>query len=64
MKTFSLKYKLVALMLVFAFTFQTMESINEHTYSTGINNYHVDYSCTMNVPTHLAIHCNYYNCNL
>lgn len=64
MKTFSLKYKIIAFLLVLAFTFQSMESINSHSYSTGINSYHVDYSCMMSIPTHLTIHCNYYNCNL
>ena len=42
MKSFSLKYKIVALLLVLAFTFQTMESINSHTYATGLSNFHED----------------------
>jgi len=36
MKNFPIKFKIVAILLVFVFTFQSMESINSHTYkSTG-----------------------------
>lgn len=40
MQKVSLKYKIVAFLLVLAFTFQTMESINSHTYSIGLSNFH------------------------
>jgi len=42
MRKFSIKYKIVALALALAFTFQTMESINSHTYSTGLSTFHED----------------------
>lgn len=40
MRKFSHKYKFVALLLVLAFTFQSLESINNHTYSTGLSNFY------------------------
>ncbi len=63
MEKFSLKYKIIALLLVLIFTFQTMESINEHSYSIVINSYHLDYSYISPTPAHLAFHCSLYNCN-
>lgn len=37
---FSVKYKLLALIVATAFTFKSMGSINSHTYTTGIANFH------------------------
>ena len=70
MRKFSIKYKIVALALALAFVFQTMESINSHTYSTGIStfhknhikgiiscfgqSYHAIYNCGM--PNHIGIY--------
>ena len=64
MKKFSIPYKISAALLVLAFTFQSMESINSHTYSTGFDSYHYAYSCFAGkIPTHLAIHCDANYCN-
>ncbi|WP_296316751.1 hypothetical protein [Winogradskyella sp. UBA3174] len=40
MKKFLIKDKIFALVLVIAFTFQSMGSINSHTYTTGISSFH------------------------
>ena len=42
MRKFLIRHKIIAFVLVLAFTFQTMDSINSHTYSTGISTYHQD----------------------
>jgi len=42
MKTFSLKYKIIAFLLVLAFTFQSLNSFNWHMYGTGISTFHED----------------------
>ncbi|REE07817.1 hypothetical protein DFQ09_11011 [Winogradskyella pacifica] len=42
MKKLSIKYKITAALLVLAFTFQSMESINSHTYSAGLSNFHAE----------------------
>ncbi|WP_178985533.1 hypothetical protein [Winogradskyella helgolandensis] len=64
MKKLSIKYKIAAVLLVLAFTFQSMESINSHTYKTGVDSYHYTYSCFVGkISTHLAIHCDAKFCN-
>jgi len=64
MKKFSLKYKIVALLLVLAFTTQSMETINSHTYKVGVDSYHYFHSCFGgSMPTHFAVHCNTEYCN-
>lgn len=40
MKKSSLKFKIIAPVLALAFIFQSMGSINSHTYTTGISTYH------------------------
>lgn len=35
-------YKILAFVLVVAFTFQSLYSINSHTYKTGLSNYHTN----------------------
>jgi len=64
MKKFSIQYKIVAIILVFAFTFQSLESINSHTYST--TNYNTVYICgphfcTDLSPAHLSYFCDDYH---
>lgn len=64
MKTLSLKYKLVALVLVLAFTFQSMESINSHTYTTGIYNIHSHFTVgclfsSLGNNFHMSFNCPY-----
>ncbi len=64
MRKFSIKYKIIALILVSIFVLLPMEKINEHTYSA--NNYksvhicgsywHLDFS-----PTHLSYFCDDYH---
>ena len=57
MKKFSLKYKIVALLLVLAFTTQSMETINSHTYKVGVDSYHYECGCFGCYPTHLSATC-------
>ena len=62
MKKFSTRYKILALLLVLAFTFQSMETINSHTYRTGVYNIHnhIKMSCFSFLDTN-ETHMNY-NC--
>ncbi len=62
MKKYSIKFKIAALILALAFVFQFMSQINEHTFTTGVINFHVDYSCLNRVPAHIDYYCTYYNC--
>ncbi len=58
MKKFSIRYKFLAILLAIAFIFQSLESINSHTYSVkGIS---VDLGRTCNNPIlpHLTYYCN------
>ncbi len=58
MNKFSIKHKIVALMLALAFIFQSMESINSHTYKIGVDSYHYFNSCFGgSFPSHLASKC-------
>ena len=57
MRKFSARYKILALLLVVAFTFQSMESINSHTYKTGVDSYHYHCGCFGCYPIHLAAKC-------
>lgn len=63
MKKFSLKYKLVAFVLIMSFTFQSMETINSHTYTTGVDTLHHHYvmSCFgfNSNPVHMNFNCPY-----
>jgi len=63
MKKFSITYKIIALVLVLAFTFQSMESINSHAYKTGVYNIHnhFEMSCFSFLNNHNLIHMNF-NC--
>lgn len=40
MKKTGLKYKVFAIVLTVAFTFQSLHSINSHAYTTGFDNLH------------------------
>ncbi|WP_397362674.1 hypothetical protein [Olleya sp. R77988] len=60
MKQFSLKIKILAFVLAIAFTFQSLYSINSHTYSTGFENFHedCDFSCfPSNNLSHFSYDC-------
>lgn len=57
MKTFTLKYKLLAIALALVFSLQSMQQINSYTYTTGIDSYHYNYSCFGGFTTHLAVKC-------
>ncbi len=63
MRDHSNKFKFIAIVLVFAFTFQTMSSINSHTYTTGVYNIqnHYELSCfSMDViGPHMNFNCTY-----
>jgi hypothetical protein len=61
MRKFSVTYKIMALVLIFAFTFQTLESINSHTYKVGVDSYHYHCGCFGCYPAHLAAPCNLNN---
>ena len=63
MKKFSIKFKIVALVLVLAFVFQSMTEINSHTYTTGVDSYHYTCGCFGCWPSHLAISCDSHNSN-
>lgn len=39
-RKFSIRSKILALLLVFIFTFQSLNSINGNTYTTGFSNFH------------------------
>lgn len=56
-RKFSLKFKIIAFVLIFAFVFQSMEEINSHTYKLGIDNNHYLYSFAGCFPVHLASNC-------
>lgn len=43
MKKFSIRFKIVGLILALAFVFQSLQSINRHTYTVGFENFH--YKC-------------------
>ncbi len=53
-REFSLVFKLLAFILVMTFTFQSLHSINEHTYSTKGASIH-RHDCT--TPIHLSYFC-------
>lgn len=53
-RKFSLKFKLVALLLIFAFVFQSMDTINWHTYNIKGVSIH-SHDCT--TPAHLSYFC-------
>jgi len=57
MKTFSLKYKLLAFLIVILLTFKSLHSINSHTYTSGVVSYHHVDGCFGSLPVHLSIHC-------
>lgn len=58
MKKFSLKYKVLAFILIMIFTIRTLESINSHTYGTGIYNLHATHSCIIfGNTTHMNFNC-------
>jgi hypothetical protein len=57
MKKYSVSSKIIAFVLVFAFTFQSMESINSHTYKIGVDSYHYHYGCFGISAIHLACKC-------
>ena len=60
MKNFSVKYKILALLLIVVFTMRSMESINSHTYGTGIYNLHGPHSCIIiGNPIHMSFNCDY-----
>lgn len=40
MKKVSLKFKCIGLILVLALTFQSLHSINSHSYTAGFDNFH------------------------
>ena len=58
MRKFTFKLKLLASSLALAFVFQSMESINSHSYTTGVDSCHYDCGCFGCYPTHLAVKCN------
>lgn len=61
MKTYSVKFKIIAFILALAFTFQTIESINNHSYTTGFANFHYqcpkDITCCFGTPIHSVYSC-------
>ncbi len=57
MNKFSVKYKIIAFLLGLAFVFQSMSTINSHTYTTGVDSYHYTCGCFGCWPTHLAVKC-------
>jgi hypothetical protein len=60
MRKFSIRYKIVALALALTFVFQTMETINSHTYGTGIYNIHSNHSCiVIGYSVHMNFNCTY-----
>lgn len=63
MTKFSLRFKILALLLALAFICQSMESINSHTYTTGVDSYHYKCGCFGCYPTHLASQCNFKSSN-
>jgi len=58
---FPLKHKILAIVLALVFTFQSMESINGYTYTTGVDSYHYKYGCFGAYPIHLACKCPKHN---
>lgn len=53
-KRFSSGFQLIAFVLVFAFVFQSMDTINNHTYGTKGVSIH-RHNCT--TPTHISSFC-------
>lgn len=63
MEKFSTKYKILAIVLALAFTFQSMNSISWHTYSSksDVNICMPFVGCMFQTPTHLSYFCNDYH---
>ncbi len=57
MNKLSLRYKILALTLSLAFIFQSLESINNHTYKSIGVNVHSEWGCLVTTPTHLSYFC-------
>lgn len=58
MNKISIKYKITAIILSIAFIFQSLQSINEHTYkSTGVS-IHSERGCIQTIPNHISYYCN------
>jgi len=63
MKGFPIKHKIIAVLLALTFTFQSMSSINWHTYSSK-SDVHICIpfgGCFFPTPTHLSYFCNEYH---
>jgi hypothetical protein len=60
MKILSVKYKVLTALLTLALTFQSMESINSHTYNTKGSHIHIGQPCLCIVKNHLLYYCNEY----
>ncbi len=57
MKNFPIKFKIVAILLVFIFTFQSMESINSYTYKSTGTYIHARQPCLFIFQDHLSYYC-------
>lgn len=59
-KQLPLKYKIIAFLMIIIFSFNSLHSINWHTYTTGVNSFHdTSNSCFGFLPSHLKISCEY-----
>ena len=56
-KKFPFKFKLIAFVMIITFTFQSLHSINSHTYTAGVDNFHYTCGCFSCLPTHLNTSC-------
>lgn len=50
------------MVLAFAFVFQSMVEINSHTYTNGVDSYHLTNGCISFTEDHLAVKCKFDNC--
>ena len=63
-KRLPLRFKLLAFVLAISFTFQTLHSINQHTYKTGVDNYHYLNGFAGCFPIHLSVNCSSSTCHI
>ncbi len=60
MKLFNFKNKIIAFSLALLFLFVSLSSINKHTYTVGLNNFHKEsFGCI--ITSDMFLHSNY-NC--
>lgn len=56
---YSWRFKLVAIVLSLVFTSTTLNTIDSHAYTTGVNNYHISCGCFGCWPSHINYSCDF-----